>query len=161
MSNETIPIDTQFDELFANQIARLEAFNKHHYRPNTYLHKWWARRCGSTFRLILKHLVADEAARDYYAPGGLAGKLILDPMMGGATTLHEAIRLGANVIGADLDPIPVLQARATLSDVKMLDLEQAFREFYRRMWRDLEPYYLTKRAGVDTAVPFWYTLYGL
>lgn len=30
-------------------------------------------------------------------------------MMGGGTILHEAIRLGANVIGYDIDPIPVLQ----------------------------------------------------
>ncbi|MCA9961634.1 MAG: hypothetical protein KC443_21495, partial [Anaerolineales bacterium] len=109
-----LPIDTEFDVTFANEIARLETFNKHHYRPNSYLHKWWARRCGSTFRLILKQLVTEEAARDYYAPGGLAGKIILDPMMGGGTTLHEAIRLGANVIGADLDPIPMLQVRASL-----------------------------------------------
>lgn len=44
----------------------------------------------STFRLILKHLVENEHQRDY-APGGLEGKIILDPMMGGGT-LHEAIR---------------------------------------------------------------------
>ncbi len=31
--------------------------------------------------------------RNYYAPGRLEGKVILDPMMGGGTTLHEAIRL--------------------------------------------------------------------
>ena len=85
----TIPLDNEFATDFGNQIAQLEAYNKHHYRPNSYLHKWWARRCGSTFRLILKHLVTDEAQRDYYAPGGLAGRIILDPMMGGGTTLHE------------------------------------------------------------------------
>jgi len=107
-----LPLDSDFDVIFANAIARLEAYNKHHYRPNSYLHKWWARRCGSTFRLILKQLVTDETRREYYEPGGLAGKVILDPMIGGGTTLHEAIRMGANVIGVDLDPIPVLQARA-------------------------------------------------
>ncbi|KAA3658474.1 MAG: hypothetical protein DWQ04_25020 [Chloroflexi bacterium] len=139
----------------------METYNKHHYRPNTYLHKWWARRCGSTFRLILKHLVADETLQDYYKPGGLTGKLILDPMMGGATTLHEAIRMGANVIGADLDPIPILQARASLSKVSLVDLEQAFRQFYQRMWRDLEPHYLTTSPVTGTAVPINYTLYGV
>jgi hypothetical protein len=51
-------LDTAFDVALAERLARLEAYNKHHYRPNSYLHKWWARRCGSTFRLILKHLVA-------------------------------------------------------------------------------------------------------
>ena len=100
------PIDTDFPVQSADLLARLESYNKHHYRPNSYLHKWWARRCGSTFRYILKGLVADPARRDYYTAGGLEGMVILDPMMGGGTTLHEAIRLGANVIGADLDPIP-------------------------------------------------------
>jgi adenine-specific DNA methylase len=94
---EQLGIDHAFPERFADELSRWEAFNKHLYRPNTYLHKWWARRCGSTFRAILKQLSPDPARRDYYAPGGLAGKVVLDPMMGGGTTLHEAIRLGASV----------------------------------------------------------------
>ncbi len=76
------PIDSEFPVVFANEIARLESYNKHHYRPNAYLHKWWARRCGSTFRLILKSLVEDPDLRDYYRPGGLEGVVILDPMVG-------------------------------------------------------------------------------
>ena len=60
-------IDTTFDSNFANDLARVESYNKHLYRPNTYLHKWWARRCGSTFRLILKHLVKDPEMLDYCA----------------------------------------------------------------------------------------------
>ena len=157
----TIPLDTDFDNEFANQIAQLEAYNKHHYRPNSYLHKWWARRCGSTFRLILKQLVADEALRDYYEPGGLAGKIILDPMMGGGTTLHEAIRLGAHVIGADLEPIPVLQARATLTQLDLLSLEQAYQRFYREIRQNVGPYFKTicPDSGLETAVN--YTLYGV
>ncbi|MEJ2748345.1 MAG: hypothetical protein P8183_10625, partial [Anaerolineae bacterium] len=143
MKTPPIPLDTDFPIDFANQIARLETYNKHYYRPNTYLHKWWARRCGSTFRLILKQLVADETQRDYYAPGGLEGKVILDPMMGGGTTLHEAIRLGANVLGADLDPIPVLQARASLSTLKLVDLEQAYRRFFRALQTELADYFTT------------------
>ncbi|HEX6386999.1 MAG TPA: DNA methyltransferase [Anaerolineae bacterium] len=158
----TIPLDTDFDITFANDIARLEAYNKHHYRPNSYLHKWWARRCGSTFRLILKQLVADEAHRSYYEPGGLAGKVILDPMMGGGTTLHEAIRMGANVIGVDLDPIPVLQARATLSDASLLALEQAFKQIYGVLQAELEAdYFITTCPTCATATPLRYVLYGL
>src|SRR5437762_13241399 len=100
-----VPIDESFPEEAANELAKLESYNKNLFRPNTYLHKWWARRSGVTFRFILKQLVPDAARRDYYAPGGLEGITVLDPMMGGGTTLHEAIRLGANVIGYDLDPI--------------------------------------------------------
>ncbi len=69
-------IDENFEIDFANEIARLETYNKHLYRPNTYLHKWWARRCGTTFRLILKHLAEEPDTRGFYSPGGLEGKLI-------------------------------------------------------------------------------------
>ena len=155
-----LPIDSSFDTAFAEQMARLESYNKHHYRPNTYMHKWWARRCGSTFRLILKHLVTDEAQRDYYAPGGLAGKVLLDPMMGGGTTLHEAIRLGANVAGADLDPIPVLQARATLSEVPIAQLEEAFRTLYAALDRRISPLFETECPQCNERGPLRFVLYG-
>ena len=45
-------IDTSFDVGFADRLARYETYNKHHYRPNTYLHKWWGRRCGSKSRPV-------------------------------------------------------------------------------------------------------------
>jgi hypothetical protein len=143
----------------ADRLARREAYNKHLYRPLTYLHKWWARRCGTTFRLILKSLVEDPSARDYYVPGGLAGKIILDPMMGGGTTLHEAIRMGANVIGADIDPIPVLQARATLSAVPLKELEAGFSELQRHLRASLAGLYQTTCPSCGTAVEAQYTLH--
>lgn len=159
--NTRPPIDEAFDADFANALARYETYNKHLYRPNTYLHKWWARRCGTTFRLLLKHLVEEEAKRDYYTPGGLEGKVILDPMMGGGTTLHEAIRLGANVIGADIDPIPILQARATLADVPLSDLEEAFGSFFEQLQAELSPYFTTPCPECDRPSNLRFMLYGL
>ena len=64
-------IDTTFDSNFANDLARVESYNKH-LRPNM-PSQWWARRCGSTFRLILKHLVKDQRCWTN-APGGLEGR---------------------------------------------------------------------------------------
>ena len=60
-----VPIDTSFLENEANKLASLETYNKHLYRPNTYLHKWWARRSGTTFRYILKQLVDNPKKRDF------------------------------------------------------------------------------------------------
>jgi putative DNA methylase len=154
-------IDRQFDAAFANEMAVMESYNKHLYRPNSYLHKWWARRCGTTFRALLKHLATDEAQQDYYAPGGLAGKIILDPMMGGGTTLHEAIRLEANVVGADIDPIPVLQARATLSAAPLADLQAAFAEFYAALSADLAGDYQTHCPDCAVKLPWQFRLYGM
>jgi hypothetical protein len=149
-----------FNSNLANSIARIESYNKHLYRPNTYLHKWWARRCGSTFRMILKHFVMDPRKRDYYAPGGLEGRIILDPMMGGGTTLHEAIRLGANVIGADIDPIPVLQVRATLSATDLSDLERAFSVFYETLYSRMSRYFMTQCPYCMQRVDMRFCLYG-
>lgn len=155
------PIDTRFDVALADSLARYETYNKHHYRPNTYLHKWWGRRCGSTFRTILKALVEDEGTAPYYAPGGLAGKIILDPMMGGGTTIHEAIRLGASVIGVDVDPIPVLQARATLTERPLMALRSDFRDFYHGVFDSLGGYFQTHCPTCDEPAPLWHALYGL
>lgn len=156
----TLPIDHHFDVAFADELAQKESYNKHLYRPNSYLHKWWARRCGTTFRTILKHVVADPAQQDYYAAGGLVGKIVLDPMMGGGTTLHEAIRLGANVVGADIDPIPVLQARASLSDIPLWQLEQGFRRFFSQLYTRHSHLYriCCPHCGVETDMR--YMLYG-
>ncbi|GBC63618.1 hypothetical protein DENIS_4616 [Desulfonema ishimotonii] len=154
-------IDHHFDINFASQLAKSESYNKHLYRPNTYLHKWWARRCGTTFRSILKHLVRNESDSDYYAPGGLEGQVILDPMMGGGTTLHEAIRLGANVIGADIDPIPVLQARASLTEVSLKKLEDRFTGFYNALRSKLSHYYQTECPACEKSVELRFVLYGV
>ena len=149
-----------FPEEFVNALSRQEVFNKHLFRPNTYLHKWWARRCGSTFRAILKQFAASEY-RDYYAPGGLEGKVVLDPMMGGGTTLHEAIRLGANVIGADIDPIPIAQARASLTQARPDDLRGAFDQFFSDLRSELTRFFQTECPICRKASDIQYTLYGL
>lgn len=156
-TDDGVLLDTCFDTELANGLAELESFNKHLYRPNTYLHKWWARRCGSTFRLLLKHLVNDQEHRDYYAPGGLEGAVVLDPMMGGGTTIHEAIRLGANVIGADIDPIPILQVRASLSQIELSELTLAFEAFFGKVRQSLEEYYRTvcRVCGSSVEVQYW------
>lgn len=151
-----------FPEEAVNALAILESYNKHLYRPNTYLHKWWARRCGTTFRYILKQFVPDPTRRDFYAPGGLEGFVVLDPMMGGGTTLHEAIRLGANVIGVDIDPIPVLQARATLTPVSETHFRAVFRTFFDALRGEMASYYVTRcpTCGQSNA-EIRFTLYAL
>lgn len=154
-------IDSEFPINELDRLAHRESFNKHLYRPNTYLHKWWARRSGVTFRYILKQLSDDPDKRDYYAAGGLENKLILDPMMGGGTTVHEAIRLGASVIGYDLDPIPVLQAKASLTPVPLREKQEIFNKLVSCLQNSLEKLFHTQcpicRANSETQ----FMLYGL
>ena len=154
-------IDYDFPEQFVDNLSRQEVFNKHLFRPNTYLHKWWARRCGSTFRTILKQFAPDAERIGYYTPGGLEGKTVLDPMMGGGTTLHEAIRLGANVIGADIDPIPIIQARASLTQAELTDLRVAFKRFYAELCSSLGHYFQTECPTCEETTNIQYSLYGM
>ncbi|MBM4431084.1 MAG: hypothetical protein FJ026_12165, partial [Chloroflexi bacterium] len=156
-----VPIDCSFPESYADELARLEAFNKHLYRPNTYLHKWWARRSGTTFRHILKQLVADPAKRGFYEPGGLEGKVIFDPMMGGGTTLHEAIRMGANVAGVDIDPIPVVQACATLQLHLVSHSKAVFSQFLHQLREVLTPLFQTTCPDCGLGAEVQFLLYGL
>jgi putative DNA methylase len=158
--HDALPIDTTFPEAQASLLSAREAFNKHLFRPNTYLHKWWARRSGTCFRHILKALVETPDARDFYVPGGLEGKIILDPMMGGGTTLHEALRMGASVIGDDIDPIPVVQARAALSSMPMSVKESAFEEFFRSLRTELSDQYLTTCPCCGQQVEIQFVLHG-
>ncbi len=160
-TEHSLSIDRAFPEEFVNDLSRQEVFNKHLFRPNTYLHKWWARRCGSTFRTILKQFAADHECRDYYAPGGLEGMTVLDPMMGGGTTLHEAIRLGANVIGADIDPIPIVQARASLTQVELAGLRVVFDRFFADLHDSLGPYFQTECPTCEQTVDIQYVLHGM
>ncbi|MFH1104800.1 MAG: DNA methyltransferase, partial [Actinomycetota bacterium] len=39
------------------------------------------------------------------------GDLVLDPFVGGGTTLVEAVRLGRRAVGADINPIAVFVSR--------------------------------------------------
>ncbi len=95
-----------------------------------------------------------------FKPPPLVVVMTLDPMMGGGTTLHEAIRLGANVIGADLDPIPVLQARATMSNVPLRQLDFAFEELLKTARQKLGKYYKTDAPCCKKSTEFQYVLHG-
>jgi len=50
---------------------------------------------------------------------------------------------GANVIGYDLDPIPVLQIRASLSSIPVEEKEQVFRDFLEGLREKLASYFET------------------
>jgi adenine-specific DNA methylase len=94
-----------------NRIAEKEStgFGRRHYRPVYVLHKWWARRLGSIFRSILLYSLSDrnpDSLWDFYPEEvKFPDKVILDPMMGGGTTVVEALRFGCKVIAGDLSQI--------------------------------------------------------
>ncbi|MCS7208256.1 MAG: DNA methyltransferase [Fimbriimonadales bacterium] len=107
-------------EQLISKLAQDETGKRQHYRPIYSLHKWWARRPGTLFRAILllaTHpelrgtLLANNALGDldpsapHFQNHNLSDWIILDPFMGGGTTLVEANRIGMRVIGCDINPV--------------------------------------------------------
>lgn len=111
-------------------MARVEAHRKNIYRPPYYVHKWWARRTGSVFRGIALDMLLPEGADvmdAYYRAHDFSDVVVLDPFMGGGTTVGEALRLGCKVVGCDLNPVAwylVSQAMRRADVPKLLESYQ-------------------------------------
>lgn len=121
-------------------------------KPPIYsVHRWWARRPPELYRTILTHLVdgtEDDAAV-------LAGRTVLDPFMGGGTTLVEAQALGAKVIGFDTEALACritdVELRTPPSakvwkeiEAKVQHVERGLRQYYgaNSMWETLHLFWV-------------------
>ncbi len=93
-------------------VSRLVAADRRS-RDSVYgVHKWFARRPPTLVRalLIASHLTEDAGPEAFWRlhsePGmWLQGSTVYDPFMGGGTSLVESARMGASVVGRDVDPI--------------------------------------------------------
>ena len=75
--------------------------------------------------------------------------------------MHEAIRLGANVIGFDIDPIPVLQARASLRSLSIQEKVRVFDGFYAGLKKSISKHFITKCPLCELKVESQFYLYGI
>lgn len=102
-----------------SEIARLALREGQCTNPLYRVHRWFARRLGSQFRAILTGLSLEPHEADhfwdvYLGEVPLEGATVLDPFVGGGTSLVEAERCGASVIGYDIDPVATFITRFEL-----------------------------------------------
>ena len=129
------------------------------------MHKWWARRLGSVFRTILLYSLADDGFEgwngkpnslwEFYSKDvNLSGKVVLDPMMGGGTTVIEALKLGCKVIAGDINPVSWFLVKKQVEDIDPELLVQELRRLDDELGSELRQYYQTTcpecRAELDT-----------
>lgn len=72
-------------------------------------HKWFARRLGTSMRALLVGLASRDIDQFWNLFNGdtcFDGQ-VLDPFVGGGTTVTEAARIGLKTIGIDIDPVAV------------------------------------------------------
>ncbi|MDI6725766.1 MAG: DUF1156 domain-containing protein, partial [Smithellaceae bacterium] len=121
------------------EINRLAVPERNAFKPIYKMHKWFARRASCVFRAILlgamKPAGADimaEFYKDHTDDPDTKGVRILDPFMGGGTTVVEALRLGCHVTGIDLNPVAWFIVKSEAEPVDIDKLKAAFRRLEER-----------------------------
>jgi len=145
-----------------NEVALKEANAK---KPIYQIHKWWARRLGSIFRMIIltTFLPSDiseyELWRKFYQKMEFPDKIILDPFMGGGTTVVEALKLGCKVIGVDIHPVAWFVTKKEIDPLNLDRFKEEFDKLDERVADKIKKYYKTlcPKCGqeVDAIYIFW------
>ncbi len=115
-------------------------------RPIYGAHRWFARRLGTSFRALLVAAALPTDAdffAGYYAGVDLSGMTVLDPFVGGGTSVVEAQRLGAAAVGVDVDPVACAITAFETRAHHLSALDQAAAELARDVGAALAPYYRT------------------
>ncbi|MBI4455137.1 MAG: DUF1156 domain-containing protein [Acidobacteria bacterium] len=127
------------------EINRLAVPERYSFKPIYQMHKWFARRASCVFRAILLGALKpalgpdgkatdlmEEFYKDHTHDPDTAGKVVLDPFMGGGTTVVEALRLGCKVIGIDLNPVAWFIVKTEIEPVDLDELQAAFERLAER-----------------------------
>lgn len=142
-----------------SELSRLESYRKSLYRPPYYVHKWWARRPGTVFRAILLDLLlppGESLMQAFYQRHDFRDTVILDPFMGGGTTVGEALRLGCKVIGCDINPVAWFLVLQAMQDVDVTSLREAFADLARSAGEQILSLYDTRceKCGADATAQY-------
>ncbi|MCD6170363.1 MAG: hypothetical protein J7J76_07455 [Candidatus Latescibacteria bacterium] len=77
-------------------------------------------------------IIMEEFYKDHSNDPDTKGKVVLDPFMGGGTTVVEALRLGCKVIGIDLNPVAWFIVKTEVEPVDIEELRSSFERLAER-----------------------------
>ncbi len=137
-------IERHFQIPFVTRLALAEKQIQQNYRPLIAVHKWFARRPGTLFRaLLLSEYGGEEVERTYFHGHNFAGKHILDPFMGGGTTVVEANRLACRVTAIDINPMAWWIVRQQVEDLDLGAYNDAAKELREHLQQEVGHLYET------------------
>ena len=136
--------DVPYDSIY--EAARKEASRK---KPAFFLHKYFARRITCNYRMMLlgillskDHLIWDEFYKNH-SHNSLENITILDPFMGGGTTIFESLRLNTNVIGCDLQPLSKFVTTALIQKIDEPAVRKAAKKIEESIAAEIMQFYRT------------------
>src|SRR5581483_1565360 len=137
-------LETRFDDQLIAGLASAEKQIQQNFRPVIAVHKWFARRPGSLFRgLLLSEFDDRPLSQSYFESHDLTG-VVLDPFMGGGTTLFEANRLGLSVVGYDTNPLSRWVCERELEALDVDAFEEAAESIAREVEAEVGDLYKTR-----------------
>lgn len=154
---ERSALEIAFPAVRLSQIAEAESWRKEIHRPATHTHKWWAQRLGSVFRGIIASAVTtseEEAVRAFEGKLRLDGPCVFDPFAGSGTTLVEAAKTGAAVIGLDINPVATLVQRQALQAWQVGALNRAYKLVEKHCRQTIDELHRSE-SGETVLYYFW------
>ncbi len=145
LNESYIYYDFPFDKIY--ETSRKEASRK---KPIFFIHKYFARRTTCNFRLMLLSMLSDkndDVWSNFYSQCKLKSEdnvKILDPFMGGGTTIYESLRLNASVIGNDLQPISKMVTLAEILPINKKSLIYDLKLLEEKVGNRIRDYYKTE-----------------
>ncbi len=133
-------------------------------RPVYEIHKWWARRLGVNFRMALLSAMSSSKTREvslwraFYSHQNWPKLVVLDPFMGGGTSVVESVKIGARVIGIDVDPVAWFVTKKEIDPVDLRLLKQEARKVIDDVRAQIGEFYrtiCTKGHEADVVYFFW------
>jgi adenine-specific DNA methylase len=144
-----------------SDIAELESWRKEINRPLSHIHKWWAQRLGTVFRAIILGALTPpgtDVLGAFYRPVRLGNLVVFDPFMGSGTTLGEAVKVGARVIGRDINPVAYFLVRNALASHDRPKILREYQSIERDVSGEIRSYYQTRLPDgriADVLYFFW------
>ena len=144
--------DFPVEELY--HIALCEGNKK---RPVYEIHKWWARRLGSNFRMFLKSAQHKSGIRtktlwkSFYENAGQQNLTLLDPFMGGGTSIIEATKCGFKTVGVDIDPVAWFVTKKELDICDIEFIKKEFEKIKEKLEKTIKSFYMTKLENGEFA----------
>jgi predicted RNA-binding Zn-ribbon protein involved in translation (DUF1610 family) len=103
-------------------------------------------------------LPEDENLMDaYYRRHDFSDVVVLDPFMGGGTTVGEALRLGCKVVGCDLNPVAWYLVSQAMRHVDVPRLTEAFQQVAGEVAEPISDMYRTICGGCGNEATTQYT----
>lgn len=153
--------DDDFPFEAISDVAEVESWRKELNRPIYHIHKWWAQRLGTVFRALALGAFAPSGTdirSAFYRRVRARNRIVFDPFMGSGTSIGEAAKLGARVIGRDINPVAHFLVRNALAHHDREAVSRTFKEIESDVADQIRSRYKTAMpdgAEADVLYYFW------